>query len=64
MCRPYDVSSGCAVALLCVRCGKCFCHCTCVPSNLRAVNPERTLETLRHSAQTRTVPVRRSICSH
>jgi hypothetical protein len=45
-CRPHatmdsaDPNSACHMVILCVRCGCCLLHCSCIPEDLRAKNPD------------------------
>lgn len=50
-CTPHDPRTGCAVALICNRCNRCFGHCTCPPEQMRSINPEALLAQLRRNFQ-------------
>jgi hypothetical protein len=59
-CTPHQIDSGCACALICARCGRCFAHCTCIPEGHRPQDTGRLLAALRHLVNTRRVPFTRS----
>lgn len=59
-CTPHKIDSGCACALICARCGRCFAHCSCVPESGRAKDTGSLLRALRHLVNTRRVSFRRS----
>jgi hypothetical protein len=58
-CKPHNVASGCACALICQRCHRCMAHCLCPDEKDRATNPEKILAALRHMASVRKVTVKR-----